>query len=71
MDVNGRSKAVEYVGELSRREQIDTCLRMTGQLVVAHGMLDDAAWPGKPADERNSTCHASASTMKVAACASA
>ena len=30
-------EAVEYVGELSEREQIDARLRMTGQLVVAHG----------------------------------
>ena len=30
-------EAVEYVGELAEREQIDARLRMTGQLVVAHG----------------------------------
>jgi len=30
-------EAVEYVGALAEREQIDARLRMTGQLVVAHG----------------------------------
>lgn len=30
-------EAVQYVGELARREGLDIDLRMTGQLVVAHG----------------------------------
>ena len=36
-------QAVAYVGELADREQIDAGLRMTGQLVIAHGRLGSAA----------------------------